>query len=154
MKRICFDSQFLLAFYDRADDLHKQAVTLFKAYFETAKNIIVLPWPVMYESLNTRFVSNPRQIEEIGRDLTRWRANRRLEFIDDLKFRDDALADCLNKAGPISARRRLLSLVDRVLIAMLDDPNLRIEAVFSNDTDAFTNVCRRNGKELIPLHEV
>lgn len=151
MKRVCVDSGFLFAFYHQRDDAHGRAVTLVEEYFETAKNIIVLPWPVMYESLNTDFVSNPRQIEEIKRDLMRWRTNQRLEFIDDQKFRDGALEDCLNKAGPISARHRLPSLVDRVLIAMLDDPSLYIKAVMTNDIPAFANVCKRNRKELILL---
>ncbi len=105
----------------------------------------------MYESLNTDFVSNPRQLDRLRRDLIYFGKNDRLNLIDDRDYRDRALDECLSEIARPSGSRRRLSMVDRILRAILTDRTLKVEAVITNDPAAFWDVCRKACKEMIRI---
>ena len=151
MRRLCADTGFMFALYDDADSRNETAQEYFVSYFENGDGILVLPWPVMYESLNTLFASNTKCIKRLKQDFRILNGAGRLELQDDVAYRDRALAVCLEEPGLIRKTARTLSLVDRTLREMLLDPNLNLGGVLTNDPKAFTDVCRKARKEMILL---
>lgn len=151
VKKICVDSGFLIAYYDPSDGAHVKAVECFKEYLEETKNTVILPWPIMFESLNTRFVSDKKRLESFQRHISYFRGNDRLAFINDDRYREHALDECFDETRRPNANYRKLSLVDRILRAILQDPKLRIDAFITNNPRDFHDVCTRAQKEMIQI---
>ncbi len=141
----------MFALYDDADSRNETAQKYFVNYFEKGDGILVLPWPVMYESLNTRFASNTKGIKQLERDFRILNGTGRLELQDDAAYRDRALAACLEEPKRNPKMVRALSLVDRTLREMLLDLNLDLTGVLTNDPAAFADICRKARKEMIQL---
>ena len=55
-KNLLLDSGFWYAFYDARDQYHEEA-THFTEYLEFYN--LLIPWPSLYETLDTRFVRHP-----------------------------------------------------------------------------------------------
>ena len=133
------DTGFFFALLDRRDQYHATAETK-KDLLDTSPRVI-LPWPVLYETLNTRFVGLVGAIDRFER-LLQLPAT---ELLDDSKYRDDCYRSVLAHAR----RGHCLSLVDTVLRSVIEDtchhrPRLRavrfdnsvsIHEYFSSPTD-------------------
>jgi predicted nucleic acid-binding protein len=103
---------------------------------------IVMPWPILYETLRTRLVRNVQSLRRFETYL----GTRNITYLEDGQYRDDALRltfdSSLNRSRP-------LSFVDCVLRLMLNDVNIRIDYLLTfNDVD-FADVCRNRGITLI-----
>jgi hypothetical protein len=146
--KICFDACFLIAIYDQGDSYHQTALECFNSYIERRPlNTVLLPWPIMYESISRRMTRDRRKMEYINRDLKSLRISNKLEFIDDRPFRDQALASCF----PIEAiNYRSLSLTDIVIRQILSDRRLQTHALATFNKRDFSDVCKRFGKTIIP----
>ena len=133
------DSGFFFALFDPRDPHHAAAVEK-QEWIETLS--LAVPWPILYETFNTRFA---RRAETIGRfeSIIR-RAD--TELLDDAGYRDAACEEALMRArrgyGPIS-------LVDSVLCAILMDVNVRISAMLTFNERDFASLCASRGIELL-----
>jgi hypothetical protein len=67
-------------------------------------------------------------------------------LIDDGSYRDQALHAAIRES---QNRLRAISLVDMVIRFILDDPNVRIDAVLTFNQADFADVCRRRGIEML-----
>ncbi len=101
---------------------------------------VVLPWPVVYETLRTRFVRNRLALVQFERLL------RRAVLLEDAPYREEALDLSLRSSLD---RNRPLSLVDCVLRLMLADSSTRIDAFLTFNPGDFVDVCRHKQIELI-----
>jgi hypothetical protein len=90
-----------------------------------------------------------RKAQTMERDWRMLRSRHRLEFVDDQPYRDDALEDCFAGAARSHSVYRQLSLTDRVLRAVLADPNMDIDGILTFNPADFSDVCRKSGKLLI-----
>ena len=105
------------------------------------KHSLVLPWPVLYETLGTRFVKNKpalRLFEEKLQSLD-------VVFLPDENYRQEALE--LSFASSLRDSR-YLSLVDCVLRLILDDRNVKVKYFLTVNPGDFADVCRKNAIEL------
>jgi len=147
--RICVDSGFFFSLYDPRDEKERQveAQRFFREYFDLRRsnNYLVLVWPVLYESLNTRFVKNNRVMESFRRDLYSLVKANRLMFLNDVKYRLEAY-NTLTTSDDL----RPLSLVDRVLRLMLQDKTIQIGAIFTFNQSDFSDVCKQKNIQLLP----
>ena len=103
---------------------------------------VVIPWPVFYETLNTRFARNLPALRQFEIFLKR----PGIDFLDDTPYRQEALNRVFEW---LLQRSRPFSATDCVLRLILDDVAIRIDflAIF-NERD-FADVCRRRGVELL-----
>lgn len=102
----------------------------------------VIPWPITYETLRTRFVRNRLALERFEKQLK----SPRSVFVDDAPYREDALAHSLESS---LRGNRPLSLVDCLIRVFLDQPKTRIRYLATyNDTD-FVDVCRQRNIEML-----
>jgi hypothetical protein len=133
------DTGYWFALLDPRDGLHGQAQPK-AAYIESM--LIVVPWPVLYETLDTRLVKNRAGMFRFERIVKPPRARR----VDDTPYRDDALRQTLLQGR---GGRRFISLCDMVIRLMLGDASLRIDALLTFNWKDFADVCRSRQVEIL-----
>lgn len=139
MERALTDAGIWYALFERRDQYFAQAqekVQYLDLFY------IVLPWPILYETLNTRFVRNVAALRRFESYLKK----PHVILLEDALYRDAALD--LTMDSSIN-RSRPLSLVDCVLRLMLDDVNTKIDYLMTFNPGDFADVCRSRGIELI-----
>ncbi len=132
------DSGFFFALYDPRDE-HHVAASAKRDWLEMLP--IVLPWPVLYEVVNTRF-SRRREI------MARFDAlvmNPNTALLDDSPYRHDSYRAVLD----MERRGRPLSLVDAVLRAVIEDTNVAVAAILTFNRADFMDVSLRNSVEVL-----
>ena len=133
------DSGFFFALFDPRDQHHSDACKK-QDWLETLS--VVVPWPILYETINTRFVRRPETIVRFESIL---RAHDTV-LLDDSPYRRDAYEDVLSRAR---TKRNAMSFVDAILCAILADPNVRIDAMLTFNIIDFDGICREQGVELL-----
>jgi hypothetical protein len=102
---------------------------------------VVIPWPIMYETLRTRMARNRRSMQGLEVYLKRPHLN----FLDDSPYREGALDQSLS----FSLRGfRPLSMVDCLIRLILEDVNVMVHYLATfNDRD-FRDVCQKRRIEI------
>ena len=135
------DSGFFFALFDPRDQHHSDACEK-QDWLETLS--VVVPWPILYETINTRFVRRPETIVRFESIL---RAHDTV-LLDDSPYRLDAYEGVFAQAKT-QLQRNTMSLVDAVLSAILADPNVRIDAMLTFNSSDFGHICRVQKVELL-----
>lgn len=139
-KRVLLDTCFWIGLFDPSDPHHASAQTLYEVHVERMH--VIAAWPCLYEFMGTRFVKKPAQVASLRAALSQ----PGVHHVDDDPYRAQALSQSLHDG------KRHLSLVDRVLRAMIDDPDVRIDVVVTANLKDFRDVCvRRRRVELLEL---
>ncbi|HET6386325.1 MAG TPA: hypothetical protein VFJ58_23275 [Armatimonadota bacterium] len=149
MKALGADAGFMIALYDDRDGHHRKAKDDFVKYLDIPSFRLLLPWPILYESMRTRMVRNRPGIVAFDRDRRTLVSRGQLVMLDDQPYREDALEGCFNEAARPQASYRPLSLVDRVIRGMLSDKNLRIEYFLTYNAKDFADVCQKRSINLV-----
>ena len=135
MNNILVDTCFWYALYDKSDQHYDKAQKI-KDYLELGN--IIIPYPVMYETLNTYFVKKWiygfREI--INKSTT--------ILVSDEPYKNQALKNTL-----LLSSSRPMSLVDMVLRFMLEDVDLNINALITFNVGDFVDLCGYRRIELI-----
>jgi len=137
-KNLMIDSGFWYALYDSRDQYHEKAID-FIEYLEFHN--LLIPWPSLYETLNTRFVRNPEWLRAFERYLHRPDTVR----LPDEAYREEALHSVLR----IVRGWRSISLVDMVIRSIIEDPNIKIDAMITFNQDDFIDICSTRNIEII-----
>jgi predicted nucleic acid-binding protein len=133
------DTGFWLAFYDGREAEHKLAQTKFEII---DKARLIVPWPILYETLYTRFIKNPISVNRFDLLLKKPTT----EILDDVSYRNQALHATISGS---QNRLRAISLVDMVIRFILDDRNVRIEALLTINQKDFGDICRKRQIEML-----
>ncbi|MEI8393977.1 MAG: hypothetical protein WCF85_04520 [Rhodospirillaceae bacterium] len=138
MPYVLADTGFWYAAFDGRDSYAAKAVDVVRR-LETFQ--IILPWPILYETLGTRFVRNEKALRGFNRYLKRPGVN----FLDDQKYRqqafDDSLYWSLEKGRP-------MSMVDCAIRLMIQDRNVKIDYFVTFNPADFADVCQKSGIEM------
>ena len=103
---------------------------------------IAFPWPILYETIDTRFVKNSVGMTRLNMLLK----SPKTVLIDDTSYRDSALNVTIREPqDPL----RPISLVDMVIRFILDDPNVRIDALLTFNESDFADICRKRRIEIL-----
>jgi hypothetical protein len=138
---ILVDTGFLYALFDESDPYHNKVIERGMVDFLEFGNI-VLPHPILYETLNTRFVKRKEWCNIFNTYLSKGST----VLVSDEVYKEKALSITMQNA--ISGRRPM-SLVDAVIRLMLDDVNLNISALITFNVEDFVDVCMQKKIELI-----
>jgi predicted nucleic acid-binding protein len=151
MAKICVDSGFLIALYDPRDSHHEHAATQFNSFFapESFRHVLLAPWPILYESLNTRQARRKTMLQQLSADWNILERNEQLFRLNDETYREQALRDYIDVQ---SDGLRSLSLTDRVIRAVLADPAILIDALLTYNPGDFSDVCGARQIQLIDQH--
>lgn len=139
MPYVLADTGVWYALCDSKDSLHSKALS-WAGLLE--QHHVVLPWPVVYETLCTHFVRNTRALRRFVGLLKR----PRVEYLDDSMYVQDAfdiaIESSLNRARP-------LSMVDCAIRLILDDVNTRVDYLMTFNPGDFVDVCERRRIRLV-----
>ena len=143
MSAICVDSGFLLGLYDNRDQFHARANELFVEYFNNAVNRLLVPWPVLYETVSTRLVRGQRNVALFERDWRMLTGRRQLIFLDDSPYRQAAIDECFYEVRVQRRELRPLSLTDRVIRRILEETTIKVDVLITFNVADFADVCSR-----------
>lgn len=133
------DTGFWLAFFDKRDSNHSNASK--KSDCLERLNIL-FPWPVLYETLRTRFIKDATRVQNFEKLLKR----PNIKFIDDEYYRKNAL-DSTFKNSLIE--KRPISMIDMLLRLMIEDINLNIRYILTFNLRDFNDICRKRQIEIL-----
>jgi predicted nucleic acid-binding protein len=136
-KTVIIDTGFWYAFYNARDQHHQLAEQ--KADLLETSNIL-LPWPCLYETFNTRFAKNVTAVKSFEALLQQPHIVR----ISDISYREAALKAVLTT---ITSRR--IALVDMVIRLILDDINVRKHGLLTFNQSDFSDLCRKHQIEML-----
>ncbi len=141
----------LIALYGKPKnkDDYEGASSSFKQLFAGPGHQLIVPWPVLYEAVNTQLVKNPRQIQQMKQDWMLLRKNGQLDYLNDEPYRQGALANVFAETRRPTQSYRALSLADRVIRALIEDVTLKVDTILTNDASGFQDVCRSRGLEMV-----
>jgi len=139
MNNILIDTCFWYALFDARDSNHHKALELV-LYLDLGN--VILPYPTLYETINTRFTRNKEWVEEFEKVLK----NKNVQILEDLEYKENGLALTMDS---ILNKNRPISLVDMVIRLMLDDVNLKIDYFITFNTKDFIDLCHKKRIELI-----
>lgn len=139
MKYLLADTGLWLALFNSRDSYYAKAQEKAK-YLDLCH--VVLPWPILYETLRTRFVRNKAALGRFESYLKR----PHLIYLDDSPYREAAFDLSLESS---LRRSRPLSFVDCAIRLILEDVNAKIDYLITFDRGDFVDVCRRRRIELI-----
>ena len=149
MSYVGVDSSFLIGLYDTGDQYNPVAEGHFQELFHHGDNHMVIPWPVLYESVSTRMVKKQAGLRRLQEDWKRMRRRQRLELLPDDEYRGQVIEDCFEELGKPGTRYRALSAVDRVIRYMLQDGKNHIGAFVTFNPSDFSDICKRFKIEMI-----
>jgi predicted nucleic acid-binding protein len=149
MKDICVDTGFLIGLYNLQDEFHERATQYFLSMFDKENNCLVVPWPILYETLRTRTVKNRDAMLSLERDWKYLLMHKRLTLISDVPFREDVVDECFSELRKPGPARRNLSLVDRVIRRILMERTVRIDAFITFNPRDFADVCKTYKREML-----
>lgn len=129
-KNVLIDSGFWIALFDGDDQYHDNAL-LYDEYLTVHR--LLIPWPSLYEFLNTKFTKRPESIVSFQKKIIK--AN--IAKIPDNDYREDALSKFLT-FGKVNPR---LSLVDLVIREILSDESVRIDSMVTFNQRDFADLC-------------
>jgi hypothetical protein len=141
MSAICVDSVFLLGLYDDRDQYHARANELFVAYFSNTMNRLLVPWPVLYETVSTRLVRRQKNLALFERDWRMLTGRHQLILLDDAPYRQAAIDECLHEVRGHRRGLRPLSLTDRVIRCILGETRIKVDVLITFNVADFADVC-------------
>ena len=138
-KNIIADTGFWFALYEPRDSFYSNANKI--AGLIDDQNIL-LPWPCLYETINTRFAKRKDYMQAFEIFINKTNVN----LINDEEYKDKALklAFEYSKIG-----KRPFSLVDIILREILSDDSYKIDYLLTFNTGDFIDIC---GKRKIEIY--
>ena len=126
---LLIDTGYFVALYEERDE-HYEVAQSNKHLLDL--HPVVLPWPVLYETINTRFARRRSALTRIDSII----AKADTLLLDDSPYRERAYRQVQQ-----TSRQRPLSLVDAVLRAVIEDENVRISGLLTFNVKDFHDLC-------------
>ena len=144
MRYALADTGFWIARFDISDHHHNRAFDIHKLIQESPTRILI-PWPILYETLNTKFVKRSELLRKFGNIIT----DPNVERIDDFPYREKALNVTLREQH----RFPEMSMVDCLLYLMMQSGEFRIAHFVTFDGGGhFGQICAKKGIGILPGH--
>jgi len=114
-QRILVDTGLFFAYYEPGDQYHEEATIPLNTWWDQpGPSRLVVAFPVLYETLNTRFVQDRRRMAAWTRNWSAWRAHGRLEYCDDEPYRLKAFDECVRRMRSTNALRQCREASNRI----------------------------------------
>lgn len=144
MSNILIDTGFWYSYLGtRQDSLQGKAIELYDIFISGNVNNIIIPFPVLYETINTKLLKDKNQ-KAADWFLKKLVSDPKFIRLPDKDYRETAFNSTIG-----TTRKRGISLVDNILRAMLADGLLKIDALITFNTGDFSDVCKKQRIQLI-----
>lgn len=136
---VLIDTGFWFAYYDGSDQKHQEAINIMGLL---EHHQILMPFPSLYETINTRFSRRKEWAVHFSHLINSSQST----LIQDDSYKDATVQLTFESA---LIGNRAISMVDMVIRQMLDDVNLKVDAMITFNPDDFSDICRKRKKVLI-----
>ena len=138
-KNIITDTGFWIALYEPRDPFFNSANENI-GYVQNQN--IILPWPTLYETINTRFSKRKSYMKSFEFFISR----SNVTLINDEDYKDQVLklAFEYSRIG-----KRTFSLVDLILREILSDETFKIDYLLTFNTGDFIDICNKRKIEIL-----
>ena len=131
MKRLIVDTGIWYACYDKSDANHQYADKILGIL---RTHSLIIPFPTLYETINTRFVKNNYgQMNGLRSFLEN---PSRVHLVDDAEYKQRAMDAVLSKSN----QGKSYSLVDMIIRLMMEDVKLGPVSVLTFNVGDFINI--------------
>lgn len=103
---------------------------------------LVFPWPILYETLRTRFVRHRQWVARLDERLKK----PTVFFIDDSDYCNDAYSLAVEYSTRL---QRPISMVDMLCRLLIADPRIRIDYLLTINPGDFHDVCTSHKVEML-----
>jgi predicted nucleic acid-binding protein len=131
-KFVIVDTCFWFGFYNTNDQHHQDSLLYYD--FLDFHNLI-LPWPSLYETLNTKFVERRDWLSQFQAYAQRPNITR----FDDTPYRDAAYENLFRE----NIRDRKLSFVDCIIREIMKDSSVCIDSILTFNKKDFIDICSK-----------
>ena len=138
LKNILTDTGFWIAYFEERDEYHKVAQELSSVIFDYN---IIIPFPSVYEFLNTRFSRRSKQVNELEFPF------RKLNIV--YVYDDAYRTGLIQKFIRINKGNRTISAVDMVINQILEDVNIKIDCIVTFNEKDFFHSCKKRNIEIL-----
>jgi predicted nucleic acid-binding protein len=135
---ILVDKGFWIALYTPRDKHNERARAMAEKIVE--RSTLLLPWPCLYETMNTRFMKNYQAIEGLNSIMGTSNVFR----LPDESYRDAALEWVMKNSD-----KRPISLVDMVIRLIIADKDVQKRGLLTFNPGDFHDVCREHGVRMM-----
>lgn len=139
MVNIIVDTCFWRALCDPDDAYYDASLEIHDKFFEQNGYRVLIPYPSMYELINTKFVKNKTQLKQLNKEIT---DSNTITKVYDEKYRDNAYKEMIQT-------KRSFSLVDCIIRAMVEDDSLKIKGLVTFNVGDFSDICQKKSVEII-----
>ena len=136
-KNILIDTCYWIALFRKNDTYHTDALVINECLSE---HKVIIPWPSLYEYLNTEFLDNPYVFTKFKKIILLSNVIR----LPDNEYRENALSTFF---GSNNLNRRL-SLVDLIIREMIADDKIKIHNLVTFNPKDFIDVCQKRNVEI------
>ena len=137
-KVVLSDTGFWIGLFESRDENHKKSLLIYDIIKDYK---IIIPWPSLYEFLNTRLSRNILNIIKLEKFLK----DHDIYYLDDTNYKSNILELYISQ----NKINQKISLVDLVLIRMIEDKNINIDYLITFNKKDFFKYCQKRKIELI-----
>lgn len=137
-KNILTDTGFWIAYFEERDEHHKSAQELSSVIFDYN---IILPFPTLYEFLNTRFSRRSKHISELESLIQKLN----IIYVYDDIYR----SELIEKFIIMNKEKQAISTVDMIINQILEDVNVKIDYIVTFNEKDFFNTCKKRNIEIL-----
>lgn len=138
MKSVLIDTGFWFALFTNGDPYHSEAL---EKYELLEHHHIVIPWPTLYETINTRFSKNREGMKSFEDFLKQEQVIK----LDDAKYKETVIDLVFRKAEEYNP----YALVDLVLREIISDSSIKIDYLITFNERDFADVCALSHVEVV-----
>ena len=138
-KTVLADTGYWIALFDSREAEH-ETVAGTEDLIETLT--LIVPWPILYETLRTRFVRRRDWVARLDERLKR----RNVSFVDDRDYCDEAYSLAVEYSTRLG---RPISMVDMLCRLLIADPKIRVDYMLTTNAADFHDVCRTHRVEIL-----
>lgn len=134
MRNLLFDTCFWFALIDPRDSDHEKANQMFEE-FTKAEIKILIPFPSLYETMNTDFVERKDWLFRFNQIIQQ---REKVILVYDTEYREAAYQNTVHQHKDTK-----ISLVDSIIMEMASTAKLKIDAIVSFNMRDFSPFCQQ-----------
>lgn len=138
-KFVLTDTSYWIGLVDPRDQHHSTSVAV-RELISNQK--IVLPWPCLYETLNTRLTRRRDQFLLFENEISK----SGIQLLEDSDYKNTAINKIFELNRIVG---HTYSLADAVIREILEDINVNIQYLVTYNTEDFEDICNMRGIEII-----
>lgn len=137
---ILADTCFWISLCDPTENDHQETISMMEKLMDSKQHTVLVPHPVLYETLCSEMVKKPNQVELLTRYFNY------VQKISDAEYIHEAYRLVKEQA---SMRKGTASMVDLAIMLMADDAKNNVKAILTRNGRDFAVFCRKKGIPMV-----